>query len=168
MIKKIRDLFVEVLLVQLSSSLSKLFFLTILNKFIMWKEFKEFAVKGNLIDIAVGFVMGAAFTRLTGAFVDGMVVPLVSMLTGDKNFDSLKWVLKPAEIGADGKEVAAEVAVMYGGFLTACLDFLIVALVMFMIVKAVNKMKAQPPAGPPPPPPADIVLLEQIRDLLKK
>ncbi len=134
----------------------------------MLKEFKEFAMKGNLIDIAIGFVMGAAFGKLTSAFVDGVVMPLVGMIMGGKNFNDLKWVLSPAEVGPDGAETAAEVAVMYGAFITTLLDFIIVAAVMFMIVKGVNKMKKEEPAGPPPPPPADIVLLEQIRDLLKK
>lgn len=125
-------------------------------------------MKGNLIDIAIGFVMGAAFGKLTSAFVDGIVMPLVGMIMGGKNFDDLKWVLSPAEVGPDGAETAAEVAVMYGAFITTLLDFVIVAAVMFMVVKAVNKTKKAEEAGPPPPPPADIVLLEQIRDLLKK
>lgn len=134
----------------------------------MLKEFKEFAMKGNLIDIAIGFVMGAAFGKLTSAFVDGIVMPLVGMIMGGKNFNELKWVLSPAEVGPDGTETVAEVAVMYGAFITTLLDFIIIAAVMFMVVKAVNKTKKAEEAGPPPPPPADIVLLEQIRDLLKK
>ena len=134
----------------------------------MWKEFKEFAMKGNLLDIAVGFVMGAAFGKVSTAFTAGIVSPLIGLVMGGVNFDQMKWVLKPAEVGPDGAETAAEVAVQYGAFITTVIDFLIVAFVMFMIVKGANKLKSQPPAGPPPPPPADIVLLEEIRDLLKK
>ena len=85
-----------------------------------------------------------------------------------QDFNALKWVLTPAQIGPDGAETVAEVAVKYGSFITNIIDFLIVAFVMFMIVKGANKLKKAEEAGPPPPPPADIVLLEQIRDLLKK
>ena len=140
----------------------------------MWKEFKEFAMTGNLIDIAVGFVLGAAFGKLTSAFVDGMVVPLFSLLTGGVKFDELKKVIVEGvpeakdAVGNITQAAVAEVAIQYGAFLTATLDFLIVALVMFLIVKAINKMKKAAAEGSPPPPPADIVLLEQIRDLLKK
>ncbi len=135
----------------------------------MWKEFKDFAMKGNLVDLAIAFVMGAAFTKLTGAFIDGMVMPLVGMLSGGKNFDEYKTVLKDAvPAAADGTGAVAEVAVKWGAFITVAIEFLIVALVMFMIVKSINKMKKAEAAAPPPPPPADIVLLEQIRDLLKK
>jgi large conductance mechanosensitive channel len=144
------------------------FLLTILNKFIMWKEFKDFAMKGNLIDMAVAFVMGGAFGKVVSSFTDGIVAPLIGQLAGGVDFNAMKWVLTPAVVGADGKETAAEVAVKYGSFITNIIDFLIVALVMFMIVKAMNKMKAAEAAAPPPPPPADIVLLEQIRDLLKR
>ncbi len=134
----------------------------------MWKEFKDFAMKGNLIDMAVAFVMGGAFGKVVSAFTDGIVAPLIGQLAGGVDFNAMKWVLTPAVVGADGKETAAEVAVMYGSFITNIIDFLIVALVMFMIIKGMNKMKKAEEAGPPPPPPADIVLLEQIRDLLKK
>lgn len=133
----------------------------------MWKEFKEFAMKGNLLDIAVGFVMGAAFGKVSSAFTDGIVSPLIGQLVGGVNFDQMKYVITPASKGPDGADIA-EVAVKYGAFITSIIDFFIVALVMFLIVKGVNKMKKAEEAGPPPPPPADIVLLEQIRDLLKK
>ncbi len=133
----------------------------------MWKEFKDFAMKGNLIDIAVGFVMGAAFGKVVSAFTEGIVSPLIGLVLGDTDFSAMKWVLKPAEIGPDGAEAAAEVAVMYGNFITTVIDFLIVAFVMFMVVKAVNNAKKKEEAAPAAPP-ADLVLLEEIRDLLKK
>jgi len=143
------------------------YFFTNQNKVIMWKEFKDFAMKGNLIDMAVAFVMGGAFGKVVSSFTDGIVAPLIGQLTGGVDFNAMKWVITPAVVGPDGAETAAEVAVKYGSFIMSFIDFLIVAFVMFMVIKAMNKMKKEEAAGPPPPPPADIVLLEQIRDLLK-
>ncbi len=135
----------------------------------MLKEFKEFAMKGNLIDLAVGFVMGAAFTKLTGAFINGMVMPVIGLIQG-KDLSEWKWVLKPAEKGADGTETAAEVAIQYGTFISTIIEFLVVALVMFLVVKAINNMKKKQVEAPaaPPPTPEDVVLLREIRDSLKK
>lgn len=133
----------------------------------MLKEFKEFALKGNLIDMAIAFVMGGAFGKVTTAFVDGMVAPLVGLISGGQDLTKLKWVITPQSTAADGSEIA-EVAVKYGTFITEAINFLIVAFVMFMIVKAMNKMKKAEAAAPPPPPPAQEVLLAEIRDLLKK
>lgn len=133
----------------------------------MFKEFKDFAAKGNLIDIAVGFVMGAAFGKVVTAFTQGIVSPLIGMIF-NADFNDLKWVLKPAEMAADGTEAAAEVAVMYGNFITNVIDFIIVAFVMFMVVRGANNMKKKEEAAAPAAPPADVVLLEEIRDLLKK
>ena len=134
----------------------------------MWKEFKAFAISGNLIDMAVAFVLGGAFGKVVSAFTDGIVSPLVGLLLGGVDFKNIKWVLKPAVIGADGTVTTAEVAIQYGLFITSIIDFLIVAFFMFLVVKGVNKMKREKVAGPPPPPTAEIILLEQIRDLLKK
>ena len=135
----------------------------------MMKEFKEFAMKGNLIDLAVGFVMGAAFTKITTAFINGMIMPLVGMIQG-KDFNEWKWVLKSAQVGADGKETATEVAVKYGTFITVTIEFVIVAFVMFMLIKAINRMKKkeeETPSTPPEPSSTDLLLME-IRDSLKK
>lgn len=134
----------------------------------MINEFKEFAMKGNLLDIAVGFVMGAAFAKVISAFTSGIVAPLIGQVMGGKDLSAMKWILEPAQIGPDGAETAAEVAVMYGNFITNIIDFLIIAFVMFMVVKGANSMKKAEEAAAPAEPPADIVLLEQIRDLLKK
>jgi large conductance mechanosensitive channel len=136
----------------------------------MFKEFKEFAMKGNLIDIAIGFVMGAAFGKVVTAFTQGVVAPLIGQLISGIDFNGMKWVIKPAEVGADGAETAAEVAVLYGSFIMTVIDFLIVAFVMFLVVKGINKAKKKEEEAPatPPAPPADIALLEEIRDLLKK
>lgn len=133
------------------------------------KEFKEFAMKGNLIDLAVGFVMGAAFTKLTSAFIDGMVMPVIGLIQG-KDLSDWKMILKPAVIGPDGKETAAEVAIKYGTFISTVIEFLVVALVMFMVIKAINRMKKkqeEAPAPPPEPSSTDKLLME-IRDSLKK
>jgi large conductance mechanosensitive channel len=127
----------------------------------MLKEFKEFAMKGNLIDLAVGFVMGAAFTKVTGAFIEGMIMPLVGMIQG-KDLTEWQYVLKPAEGDA------AAVSIKYGTFLTVAIEFIIVAFVMFLVVKAINKMKKAQPAPPPSGPTPDQQLLSEIRDLLKK
>jgi large conductance mechanosensitive channel len=132
----------------------------------MLKEFKEFAMKGNLVDLAVGFVMGAAFTKVTGAFINGLVMPFVGLIQG-KDLSQWKVVLKPASLGTDGKEVA-EVAVKYGDFISVTIEFIIVAFVMFLVVKAINKMKKAEAEAAPAPTPAQEVLLTEIRDLLKK
>lgn len=140
----------------------------------MLKEFKEFAMKGNLIDIAVGFVMGAAFTRLVTAFTAGLVSPFISMITGNVKFDQLKWVLRegvPETKDAAGTVVnaaVAEVAVKYGDFLQATLDFIIVAFVMFIVVKAVNRMKKPEEAPAAAAPTNEEKLLMEIRDALRR
>jgi len=140
------------------------------------KEFKEFALRGNLIDTAVAFVMGASFGKLTSSFVDGVVMPLVSLLTGSVNFNNLKVVLKegtPETKDAAGKVVTKaveEVAIKYGAFLSAVIDFLIIAIVVFLVIKAINAMKkkeAAAPAAAPEPSSTDKLLME-IRDALKK
>ena len=133
----------------------------------MLKEFKEFAMKGNLVDIAVAFVMGAAFSRVVTAFTGGIVAPLVGMLTG-KDLSQNKWVIKEEIKDAAGVVTQPEVAVLWGAFITAIIDFIIVAFVMFLIIKGINSLKKK---EPPPPPAAiteDIVLLREIRDALRK
>ena len=133
----------------------------------MLKEFKDFAMKGNLVDIAVGFVMGAAFNKVVSSFTGGIVSPLIGLLV-KADFKDLKYVIKEGVADAAGK-VTGEVAVMYGEFLTNLLDFIIVAFVMFMIVKGVNAMKKkEEPAPEAPKGPSQEELLAEIRDLLKK
>ncbi len=131
----------------------------------MMKEFKEFALKGNLVDMAIAFVMGGAFGKVTSAFIDGMVMPVVGMLTGGVDFNDMKKVLKAAD--AEGK---GEVAIKYGAFITVAIEFLVVAFVMFMVIKAINKMKkkeAEAPAAPTEPSSTD-KLLAEIRDAVRK
>ncbi|MDO5979050.1 large-conductance mechanosensitive channel protein MscL [Flavivirga spongiicola] len=133
----------------------------------MLKEFKDFAMKGNLVDIAVGFVMGAAFNKVVASFTGGIVSPLIGLIF-NADFKDLKYVLKEGVANADGV-IEGEVSVLWGAFLTNVIDFIIVAFVMFMIVKAVNKMKKkEEPAPEAPKGPSQEDLLTEIRDLLKK
>ena len=133
----------------------------------MLKEFKEFAMKGNLVDIAVGFVMGAAFNKVVASFTGGIVSPLIGLLF-DANFNDLKYIIKEGTMNDAGEKVG-EVAVLYGEFLTNVIDFIIVAFVMFLIVKGVNKMKKkEEPAPEAPKGPTQEELLMEIRDALKK
>lgn len=135
----------------------------------MMKEFKEFAMKGNLIDIAVGFVMGAAFAKVTTSFINGIVMPFVGLIAG-KDVSQWKYVLKDAKMDAEGNAVAAEVAVTYGTFISVVIEFLLIAFVMFLLVKGINAMKKKEEASPaaPPAPSKEETLLTEIRDLLKK
>jgi large conductance mechanosensitive channel len=133
----------------------------------MFKEFKEFAMKGNLIDMAIGLVMGAAFGKVAAAFTDGLIMPIVGKLVGGVDFKDLKFVIQRAVTGADGKVTTPEVAVKYGEFINQCVDFLIISFVMFMVVKAINSMRKDTALVAPPPTPQE-VLLAEIRDLLKK
>ena len=140
----------------------------------MMKEFKEFAMKGNLVDMAVAFVMGGAFGKITSAFIDGMVMPVVGQLTGGVDFNNKKWVLTKAAAevkdasGAVTTPAVAEVAVKWGTFLTVTIEFLVITFVMFMVIKAINRMKKAEPAPPPPGPSAEEKLLTEIRDALRK
>ncbi|HWN88529.1 MAG TPA: large conductance mechanosensitive channel protein MscL [Chitinophagaceae bacterium] len=133
----------------------------------MIKEFKEFALKGNLVDIAVAFVMGAAFNRVVTAFTGGLISPLIGMLTG-KDLSQNKWVIKEQIKDAAGTVTQPEVALLWGAFLTAIIDFIIVAFVMFLMIKAINSLKKNEPAPAPAPTPEDVILLREIRDALKK
>ena len=139
----------------------------------MLKEFKEFAMKGSLVEIAVAFVMGGAFGKVITSFTEGLVAPIVGLLTGGVDFNEKKLVLKAgvAEVkdasGAVTVPGIAELSMKWGSFITAIIDFVIVAFVMFMVIKAINSMKKKEEAAPATPP-EDIALLREIRDALKK
>ena len=128
-------------------------------------EFKEFVARGNVVDLAVGVVIGAAFGKIVGALVDGIVMPVVSLLTGGTSVSDWKQVITPAQLDATGKEVAAEVAIKYGAFLQTVIDFMLIAFVIFLFLKAYNRVRA---AAPDAAPPEDVLLLREIRDSLKK
>lgn len=133
----------------------------------MLKEFKDFAMKGSLVDIAVGFVMGAAFKSVVTSFTGGIVSPLIGLIF-NSDLKDLKWIVKDGIADEAGK-VAGEVAVLYGDFITNVIDFIIVAFVMFMLIKAINKTKKKEEAAPEAPKgPSQEDLLVEIRDLLKK
>jgi large conductance mechanosensitive channel len=133
----------------------------------MLKEFKEFAMKGNLVDIAVAFVMGAAFNKVVSSFTGGIVSPLIGLIF-QSDFKDQKLILTEGTLN-DAGETVGEVALMWGDFLTNVIDFIIVAFVMFMVIKGVNRMKKkEEPAPAAPAGPSQEDLLAEIRDLLKK
>jgi large conductance mechanosensitive channel len=124
-------------------------------------EFKEFAMKGNVVDMAVGVVIGTAFGKIVSSLVGDVVMPLLGRIVGGVNFSSLAIDLGA---GPDGQPVLLK----YGAFLQSAFDFLIIAAAIFMALKAINKLKTPPPPPAAAPPPADVQLLTEIRDLLKK
>lgn len=132
----------------------------------MLKEFKEFAMKGNLVDIAVAFVMGGAFGKVVTSFTEGIVSPLIGLI-GGADLSKNMFKLKNAVVDASGKVTSEAVFLKWGDFITAIINFIIVAFVMFMIIKALNKMKKKEVAAPAATP-EDITLLREIRDVLKK
>ncbi len=137
----------------------------------MLKEFRDFAMKGNVVDLAVGVIIGAAFGTIVSSLVDDMIMPIVGAVTGGLDFSNYFLPLSNA-VTATTLEAAREQGAVfaYGKFITAVLKFIIVAWVLFMVIKAMNKMKKAEAAAPaaPPAPPEDIVLLREIRDALKK
>lgn len=127
-------------------------------------EFKKFAMKGNMIDMAVGIIIGAAFGKIVASLVNDIIMPPIGLLLGGVNFTDLKVVMKAAT------ETVPAVTWNYGSFIQVAIDFLIVAFAIFMLVKGINAMKKKEEAAPaaPPAPTTDQVLLTEIRDLLKK
>ena len=134
----------------------------------MMAEFKEFAMKGNVVDLAVGVIIGAAFGKIVSSLVDDVLMPMIGMLMGGVNFGDLAITLQDAVLGPDGKETAAAVLIKYGAFIQTVVDFLIVAFVIFLVIKAMNKMKKAEPAAAPAAPAEDVLLLREIRDSLKR
>ena len=132
----------------------------------MIQEFKEFAIKGNVVDMAVGVIIGAAFGKIVTSLVTDVVMPPIGVIIGGVDFSKLAFTL----VGANG--TAPAVVVGYGKFIQTVVDFAIVAGVIFLVVKGINRLKKhaeqKAEAAPPPPPPAQEVLLAEIRDLLKK
>jgi large conductance mechanosensitive channel len=143
----------------------------------MLKEFKEFAVKGNMVDMAVGIIIGAAFGTVVKSVVDDLLTPLISAVAGTPDFSNLFVILRAPETAVAEPSVAAireagGVVLGYGLFINALIAFLIVALVLFVVVKGMNQMKRKEEAAPPEPEPEPVptneeVLLAEIRDLLQ-
>ena len=134
----------------------------------VFKEFKNFAIKGNLIDMAVAFIMGGAFGKVVNSFIDGLIMPIVGLLTAGADFKSLKYILLDEKKDGNGQILHSEIAIHYGMFITTIIDFLLVAFFMFLMVKAMNKArekleleKIQEKLT------HDQELLTEIRDLLK-
>lgn len=136
----------------------------------MLKEFKEFIMKGNLLDLAVAVIIAGAFGAVVTSFTNDIIMPPLGLLLGGVDFSDLALTLKDAELGADGAVTAEAVQLRYGLFIQKIVDFLIIAAAIFMVVKAYNKMQSPAPAEAPAPPPGPTAeqLLAEIRDLLKK
>ena len=145
----------------------------------MWQEFKKFAFKGNVMDMAVGVIIGGAFGSIVNSLVNDIIMPFFGFLTAGMDFKSLKWVLSPAELAADGTVVKAEAAILYGSFIQNIVNFLIIAFSIFFMIRLVSKASAaaaermkkdkapEAPAPQAPKAPTEAELLAEIRDLLK-
>lgn len=140
----------------------------------MLKEFKEFAVKGNMIDLAVGIIIGAAFGKIVASLVSDVIMPPIGVLLGGVNFTDIQIILKDAVVDpATGQVAKAAVALKIGNFIQTLVDFTIIAFSVFMLVKAITRMAKKKEEATPPPPveptiTKDQELLTEIRDLLKK
>jgi large conductance mechanosensitive channel len=133
------------------------------------KELKEFIMRGNVVDLAVGVVIGGAFGAITTSLVNDIIMPFVSLITGGVDFTQWKWILKAGELNEAG-ELVGQVSVNYGNLISVILNFLIIAVVLFCVVKGINKLKKPEEPAPEPAPagPTTEELLGEIRDLLKE
>jgi large conductance mechanosensitive channel len=131
----------------------------------MLQEFKAFAMRGNVMDMAVGIVIGGAFGKIVSSLVSEVIMPPIGWLTGGVDFSSLKWVIKPADNSNPAHKIA-EVAVNYGSFINTIITFVIIAFAIFLMIKVISRMQRKQEAAPAAPA-ADVVLLTEIRDLLK-
>lgn len=137
----------------------------------MWKEFKEFAFKGNVLDMSIGVIIGSAFGKIVSSLVDDIIMPFFGFLTAGTDFTSLKLVLSPAEWNAAGEIIKPEAALTYGNFLQNVFDFFIIAFCIFFFVQQLTKIrktKEEPIPEPVPEKPSTEELLAEIRDLLKQ
>ncbi|HLU13276.1 MAG TPA: large-conductance mechanosensitive channel protein MscL [Arenimonas sp.] len=134
----------------------------------MISEFREFAMRGNVVDLAVGVVIGAAFGKIVSSLVDGVIMPLVGLLVGGVDFSDLAIELRAASVDAAGNAVPA-LMLNYGAFIQTIVDFLIIAFAIFLFIKAMNSLKRKQEAAeaPPPGPSEEVKLLTEIRDALK-
>lgn len=134
---------------------------------VLFKEFKQFISRGNVVDLAVGVIIGAAFGKIVSSVVDDIFMPPLGLLLGGVNFSSLKYILKESSTDTSGK-ITEAVSFNYGNFIQTGIDFLIIAAAIFLFVKAFNSMKRKEEAPPPPGPTNEEKLLTEIRDILSK
>lgn len=136
----------------------------------MLQEYKAFISKGNVVDMAVGVIIGGAFGKIVASFIGDVVMPPLGMAIGGVDFKELKHVLQEAVLDANGEIATAAVSINYGQFIQTVIEFLIIAWVIFLAVKGINNMKKKEEAAPaaPPAPTKEEILLAEIRDLLKK
>ena len=139
----------------------------------MLEEFKKFAMRGNVVDLAVGIIIGAAFGKIVDSLVKDLIMPPVGLLLGKADFANLFFVLKDGAtagpyVSVDAAQKAGAVTFNYGVFINTCIGFLIVAFAVFLLIRAINRLQAAEPPAPPPATPEDIALLREIRDSLKK
>lgn len=136
----------------------------------MIKEFKEFAMRGNVVDMAVGIIIGGAFGKIVSSFVADVIMPPIGLLVGGVDFTDLKFVLQNAVVDSAGVVTTELVAINYGNFIQTTIDFIIIAFAIFMVIKGMNSMKKEEVEAPaaPPAPTKEEVLLTEIRDLLAK
>ncbi|CAM3322273.1 large-conductance mechanosensitive channel protein MscL [Asticcacaulis taihuensis] len=127
-------------------------------------EFKTFLMRGNVIDLAVGVVIGGAFGKIVTSLVDNIIMPPIGYLTGGVDFSNLKLILKPADVATK----TAEVAISYGIFINTVIQFLIIGAAIFLVVKAINRLMPPPPAPPPPGPSQEELLADILAELKKK
>jgi large conductance mechanosensitive channel len=134
----------------------------------MFQEFKNFVMRGNVVDLAVGVVVGAAFTAIVNSLVKDILTPPIGWITGGIDFSNFFFVLKGGSFAtlADAQKAGA-ITINYGMFLNAVISFLIIAFILFMVLRQINRLVARPSAPPPSAPPEDVLLLREIRDLLK-
>lgn len=131
----------------------------------MLQEFKAFAMRGNVMDMAVGIVIGAAFGKIVTSLVSDIIMPPIGWISGGIDFSAMKWVIKPADDSNPAHKIA-EVAISYGAFINTIITFIIIAFAIFMVIKGLNRMQRKQEAAPAAPP-ADVALLTEIRDLLR-
>jgi large conductance mechanosensitive channel len=139
----------------------------------MFEEFKKFAMRGNVVDMAVGIIIGAAFGKIVDSLVKDLIMPPIGLLLGKVDFSNLFFVMKDGTsagpyVSVDAAQKAGAVTFNYGLFINTCISFLIVAFAVFLLIRAINRIKAAEPAPAPAATPEDVLLLREIRDALKK
>lgn len=134
------------------------------------KEFKEFAIKGNMFEMAIGIIMGLAFNTIINSLVKDIIMPVFGYIIGGVNFRELKWLLRPANLDAKGEVIQAELAIRYGNFIQESIDFLIIAFSIFLVIKSMNRLKrkAEDVEDKDEPTPKDIKLLSDIKEGINK